>query len=88
MALFPFAVTRANYAGMQDTQGFPLVHRDLQQIEQLSQKLRGKARRIDAGSDSLAAARLLAQEGVSAQKYALLPRRKALHCTAPLKVQS
>ena len=53
---------------MQDTQGFPLVQRDLHQVEQLSQQLKGKARRIDAGSDSLAAARLLAREGISAQK--------------------
>lgn len=53
---------------LQGTQGFPLVQRDLQQVEQLSQQLKGRTRRKDAGDDSLAAARLLAQEGVSAQK--------------------
>lgn len=57
---------------MQDTQGFPLLQRDLHQVEQLSQKLKSKARRIDAGADSLAAARLLAQEGISAQRYELV----------------
>ena len=60
----------------QDTQGFPLLQRDLQQVEQLSQKLKSKARRVNAESDSLAAARLLAQEGVSAQKYEARPARQ------------
>ncbi|KAK9812585.1 hypothetical protein WJX73_010575 [Symbiochloris irregularis] len=51
-----------------DTDGFPVLQRGLQQVEHLSQKLKSKGRRLDASADSLAAARLFAQEGLSSQK--------------------
>jgi hypothetical protein len=53
---------------MQDAEGFPQVDRDLLQVEQLSQKLRTKASRLDQAQDGLAASRLLAQQGINAHR--------------------
>ena len=53
---------------MQDSQGIPQIERDLLQVEQLSQKLKARTARIDSGSQTLAATRLLAQEGLNSRK--------------------
>ena len=53
---------------MQDAEGFPQVDRDLLQVEELSQKLRTKASRLDQAEDGLAASRLLAQQGVNVHR--------------------
>lgn len=47
---------------------FPRVQRDILQVEQYSQKLRGRAVRADAGADALEASRLLAGEGVNPRR--------------------
>ncbi|KAK9915316.1 hypothetical protein WJX75_007541 [Coccomyxa subellipsoidea] len=51
-----------------DSQGIPQIERDLLQVEQLSQKLKARTARIDSGSQTLAATRLLAQEGLNSRK--------------------
>ncbi len=56
------------FLGVQDSQGIPQVERDLLQVEQLSQKLKSKTARIDSRSQTLAATRLLAQEGLNSRK--------------------
>lgn len=53
---------------LQDAEGFPQVERDLLQVEELSQKLRTKASRLDQAEDGLAASRLLAQQGVNVRR--------------------
>ena len=53
---------------MQDAEGFPQVDRDLLQVEELSQKLRTKASRLDQAEDGLAASRLLAQQGINVHR--------------------
>ena len=45
-------------------QGFPVVSRDLSQVHALSQALRAKSQRANTHTDSVAAARLLGQEGI------------------------
>lgn len=52
-----------------DAEGFPQVDRDLLQVEELSQKLRTKASRLDQAEDGIAASRLLAQQGVNVRRY-------------------
>ncbi|EFN57487.1 hypothetical protein CHLNCDRAFT_143016 [Chlorella variabilis] len=49
-------------------QAFPRVQRDILQVEQYSQKLRGRAARADATAESLEASRLLAHEGLNPRK--------------------
>ena len=58
----------STFLGVQDSQGIPQVERDLLQVEQLSQKLKSKTARIDSRSQTLAATRLLAQEGLNSRK--------------------
>jgi hypothetical protein len=53
---------------VQDAEGFPQVDRDLLQVEELSQKLRTKASRLDQAEDGLAASRLLAQQGINVHR--------------------
>lgn len=53
---------------MQDAEGLPLVDRDLLQVEELSQKLRTKASRLNQAEDGLAASRLLAQQGINVRR--------------------
>ena len=65
---------------MQDAEGFPRVERDLVQVEQLSQKLRAKAARADHSEESLAATRLLAQEGLNNRKCVPSPRSCYVRC--------
>lgn len=55
---------------LQDSQGLPQVERDLLQVEQLSQKLKARTARADAGQQTLAATRLLAHEGLDTRKCA------------------
>lgn len=55
-------------AHLQDAEGFPQVDRDLLQVEELSQKLRTKASRLDQAEEGLAASRLLAQQGVNVHR--------------------
>ena len=50
-------------------QGFPVVSRDLSQVHALSQALRAKSQRADTHTDSVAAARLLGQEGIDTSQY-------------------
>ena len=54
----------------QDAQGVPQVERDLLQVEALSQRLKQRTARADTGSQTLAATRLLAQEGLDTRKCA------------------
>lgn len=58
----------STFLGVQDSQGIPQVERDLLQVEQLSQKLKSRTTRVDSGSQTLAATRLLAQEGLNSRK--------------------
>lgn len=58
----------------QESQGFPRVERDVLQVEQFSQKLRGKASRLDATSEALDASRLLAQEGLNPRRCGQRPQ--------------
>jgi nuclear pore complex protein Nup93 len=44
------------------------VQRNIQQVEQYSQRLRGRAARADASTEALEASRLLAQEGLNPRK--------------------
>lgn len=49
-------------------QAFPRVQRDILQVEQYSQKLRSRAARGDASTETLEASRLLAHEGLNPRK--------------------
>ena len=44
------------------------MERDISQVEAFSSRLKAKAQRIDSGGDTLAAARLLAQEGINPRR--------------------
>ena len=66
----------------QNSQGLPQVERDLLQVEQLSQKLKARTARADAGQQTLAATRLLAQEGLDTRKCAHILHMRA--STVPL----
>ena len=46
------------------------MERDLLQVEALSQRLKQRTARADTGSQTLAATRLLAQEGLDTRKCA------------------
>ncbi|CAI9099390.1 OLC1v1036204C1 [Oldenlandia corymbosa var. corymbosa] len=49
---------------------FPPIQRNLEQLEVLSKKLKAKTLRIEAPSQSIAATRLLAREGINAEQLA------------------
>ncbi|KAJ4834884.1 Nuclear pore complex protein nup93a [Turnera subulata] len=49
---------------------FPPLQRNLDQIEALSKKLKAKTLRTEAPSQSIAATRLLAREGINAEQLA------------------
>ncbi|KAJ7972191.1 Nuclear pore protein [Quillaja saponaria] len=49
---------------------FPPLQRNLDQLEQLSKKLKSKTLRTEAPSQSIAATRLLAREGINAEQLA------------------
>jgi nuclear pore complex protein Nup93 len=66
-------LTSLYFSRTQDSQGIPQVERDLLQVEQLSQKLKARTARIDSGSQTIAATRLLAQEGLNTRKCVPVP---------------
>lgn len=64
----------------QDGQGFPRIERDILQVEELSRQLKAKHTRLDGSQDALAASRLLAQEGLNAQRCGIM---RAAHPPTP-----
>ena len=64
---------------VQDSQGLPRIERDIPQLELFSQKLRARTQRIDNSADQIAATRLLAQEGLNAQRSGTWPEWLAMY---------
>lgn len=64
----PQRLAPSRFLPLLQEQAFPRVQRDILQVEQYSQKLRGKAARGDATAETLEASRLLAHEGLNPRR--------------------
>lgn len=77
-----YSTTEWTSVCVQDAEGFPQVDRDLLQVEELSQKLRTKASRLDQAEDGLAASRLLSQQGINVHRRGFIELERSAHTSS------